>query len=102
MAQDVRYAYAALSTQRAALTTAAIDLVDAMESAHGTETGVQAPVGRTSLRESLEGAIGSTRAQLRIGEDEVASMIDRLLTIETQAEELDLRLGSGWEEISLW
>jgi len=73
-----------------------------MESAHGTETGVQAPVGRTSLRESLEGAIGATRAQLRLGEDEVAGMTERLLTIETQVEELDLRLGSGWEEISLW
>lgn len=102
MAPDVSYTYIALAAQRAALTTAVDDLADAMESAHGTETGVQAPVGRTSLRESLEGAIGATRAQLRLGEDDVAGMTDRLLTIETQVEELDLRLGSGWEELSLW
>lgn len=102
MAPDVSYTYIALAAQRAALTTAADDLAGAMESAHGTETGVQAPVGRTSLRESLEGAIGATRAQLRLGEDDVAGMTDRLLTIESQVEELDLRLGSGWEELSLW
>ncbi len=101
MAEDVSVTYSALYTQRLALEVAARDVADAMDSAHSTDTGVQAPVGRTSLREMLEGALGETRAHVELGEHDVQVVMGRIRDIETQTEELDIRLGAGWEDLPL-
>lgn len=99
MSEQFGVVYTALWNQRTALEAASFDIGGAMESAHGSETGVQAPVGRTGLRESLEGTIGSIRAQLRLYEDDVTNVATRLQTIESQVQDLDVSLGSGWEEV---
>ncbi len=101
MSADISITYLALSAQRDALEVAARDLGSAMDSAHGAETGVQAPVGRTCLRETLEGAIGTTRAQLRLAEEDVSKVTARVMAIETEIAELDLRLGVNWEDLPL-
>lgn len=101
MAEDVSVTYSALYTQRMALEAASRDLTDSTDSAHDTDTGVQAPIGRTSLREMLEGALGETRAHVELGEHDVQVVMGRIRDIETQTEELDIRLGAGWEDLPL-
>ena len=101
MSEDVRITYAVLSAQRGELVTAARDLESSLESAHGSDTGVRAPVGRTGLRESLEGAIGAVRARIRLGSDDVGTVANRLEIIELEVEDLDLTLGSGWKDLPL-
>jgi len=101
VADDVNVTYSVLYTQRLALEVAARDLTDSMDSAHDTDTGVQAPVGRTSLREMLEGALGETRAHVELGGHDVQVVMGRILDIETRTEELDIRLGAGWENLPL-
>lgn len=101
MPDDFSVTYAALAAHRAALVTAARDLEDSLETAHGSDTGVQAPVGRTGLRESLEGTIGAVRARLRVGSEDVGTVSTRLESLEFQVEELDLSLGSGWKDVPL-
>ena len=102
MADDFSVVVLALSSQRSELEIAVRELGSTMDSVHASETGVQAPVGRTSLREMLEGAIGATRAQIRLGEDDTQTVIARLTNLEYQTQELDLALGSGWEDLPLW
>ena len=101
MPQDFRITQHALSTQRMELESSARELESKMSTAHSAETGVQAPVGRTSLREQLEGAIGETHALVQIGQDDAQKIADRILLLETQTADLDLRLGAGWENLPL-
>lgn len=101
MTQDYSIALLALSTQRMELETAARELSSDLDAAHSAETGVQAPVGRTSLREMLEGAVGEARANVSAGRDDVGHVINRIMNIENQSQDLDLRLGSGWETLPL-
>ncbi|REJ03944.1 hypothetical protein DY023_16655 [Microbacterium bovistercoris] len=90
-----------LSTHRSELEIAARELGSQMDTAHASDTGVKAPVGRTSLREMLEGAIGESRALVLAGQDDVGKVVARLMNLETQSQELDLRLGAGWEDLPL-
>lgn len=90
-----------LSAQRAALEVAARNLESSADSAHAADNGVMAPMGRTTLRELFEGAVGETRAHLQLSEADVQVAITRLTAIETQTQALDLRLGSGWTDLPL-
>ncbi|PQZ54783.1 MULTISPECIES: hypothetical protein [unclassified Microbacterium] len=101
MSQDFSITQLVLSTQRTELEVSARELELKMSTAHAADTGVQAPVGRTSLREMLEGAIGETHALVQIAQDDVQKIAGRLLTLETQTADLDLRLGAGWEDLPL-
>lgn len=101
MSQDFSITQLVLSTQRTELEVSARELEAKMSTAHAADTGVQAPVGRTSLREMLEGAIGESHALVQIGQDDVQKIAGRLLTLETQTADLDLRLGAGREDLPL-
>lgn len=101
MSQDVSITQLVLSTQRAELEVSARELDAKMSTAHAAETGVQAPLGRSSLREMLEGAIGETHALVQIGQDDVLKITGRILALETQTADLDLQLGAGWEDLPL-
>lgn len=101
MSQDFSITQLVLSTQRTELEVSARELDAKMSTAHATETGVQAPLGRSSLREMLEGAIGETHALVQIGQDDVLKVTGRILALETQTADLDLQLGAGWEDLPL-
>ncbi|MFF3026873.1 hypothetical protein [Microbacterium sp. NPDC057944] len=101
MSEDFSITQMVLSTQRTELEVSARELDSKMSAAHSAETGVQAPVGRSSLREMLEGAIGETRALVQIGQDDVMKISGRIQQLETQTADLDLRLGAGWEDLPL-
>lgn len=101
MSQDFSITQSVLSTQRTELEVSARELEAKMSTAHAAETGVQAPLGRSSLREMLEGAIGETHALVQIGQDDVLKVTGRILALETQTADLDLQLGAGWEDLPL-
>lgn len=101
MPQDFSITHLVLSTQRTELEVSARELDAKMSTAHAAETGVQAPLGRSSLREMLEGAIGETHALVQIGQDDVLKVTGRILALETQTADLDLQLGAGWEDLPL-
>lgn len=101
MSQDFNITQLVLSTQRTELEVSARELEAKMSTAHAAETGVQAPLGRSSLREMLEGAIGETHALVQIGQDDVLKITGRILALETQTADLDLQLGAGWEDLPL-
>ena len=101
MTHDFSVALLALSTQRTELEIAARDLGGKMDTVHSSETGVLAPVGRTGLREMLEGALGEARAHVRLGEDDISTLVSRITIVETQSQDLDLRLGTNWEALPL-
>jgi|EndMetStandDraft_3_1072993.scaffolds.fasta_scaffold221833_2 hypothetical protein len=101
MSQDFSITQLVLSTQRTELEVSARELDAKMSTAHAAETGVQAPLGRSSLREMLEGAIGETHALVQIGQDDVLKVTGRILALETQTADLDLQLGAGWEDLPL-
>lgn len=101
MSQDFSITQLVLSTQRTELEVSARELEAKMSAAHAAETGVQAPLGRSSLREMLEGAIGETHALVQIGQDDVLKVGGRILALETQTADLDLQLGADWEDLPL-
>ena len=101
MTQDFSVTQFVLSTQRTELEVSARELDNKMVAAHSSETGVRTPLGRTTLRELLEGAVGETRALVQLGQDDVMSIAGRIMTLETQTADLDLRLGAGWEDLPL-
>ncbi|MCK2034698.1 hypothetical protein KZC51_01000 [Microbacterium sp. SSW1-49] len=101
MSEDFSITQLVLSTQRTELEVSARELDAKMSTAHSAETGVQAPLGRSSLREMLEGAIGETHALVQIGQDDVLKVAGRIMALETQTADLDLQLGSGWEDLPL-
>jgi hypothetical protein len=101
MSEDFSITQLVLSTQRTELEVSARELDAKMSTAHSAETGVQAPLGRSSLREMLEGAIGETHALVQIGQDDVLKVTGRIMALETQTADLDLQLGSGWEDLPL-
>lgn len=101
MTQDFSITLLVLSTQRTELESSARELESKMSKAHTAETGVLAPVGRSSLREMLEGAIGETRALVQIGQDDMQKVVGRMMMLETQTADLDLQLGAGWEDLPL-
>lgn len=96
---SVAVAYDSLFAQRLALVTSAGKLSETLRSIHDTETGICAPLGRTSLRDLLESAIGETEALISLCADDVLTLSERMYTVENQARDLDLRLGSGWEQL---
>ena len=101
MSEDFSITQLVLSTQRTELEVSARELDAKMSTAHSAETGVQAPLGRSSLREMLEGAIGETHALVQIGQDDVLKVTGRIMALETQTADLDLQLGAGWEDLPL-
>lgn len=101
LTQDFSVTQLVLSTQRTVLEVSSRELENKMIEAHSSETGIEAPLGRTILREMLEGALGETRALVQLGQDDVMSIAGRIMTLETQTADLDLRLSAGWEYLPL-
>mgnify|MGYP001585586804 CR=1 FL=1 len=101
MTDDFSITLAALSAQRTELEIKTRELRYKMRDCHIAAAGASAPLGRTSLRDALEATIGETRALIKISDDDVGHVVNRLAILETETENLDLRLGAEWEDIPL-
>ncbi|PRB04324.1 hypothetical protein [Microbacterium sp. MYb64] len=99
MTADFEVVRSELGIQRQYLDVGVGTVGSVLETVHNADTGVQAPHGRTSLRELLEGAIGETHALIEVAKADVQSLSWRISDLGYQVEELDVRLGSGWETL---
>jgi len=62
------------------------------------DTGVGNPVGRTALRVMLENALGQATLEVRDQHLSGIAISDRLRTINESFEELDVSLGTAWDD----